>query len=151
MGRQIITNSNPPEPIIMMGQSETLISSEIVLLHSFLHVHSLTASFTSRCELFNYTEPKPFWWAKSAFFWHFFIQLYSAGSIAYRAPLEMLLSSSGLQHLLSLSHVLFVDILLLHSLQHFFHRPWSPYLLNGARLFALSQSKSGSIMKEHVA
>ncbi len=30
------TNSKPPRPINMMGQSETLSSSQIILLHSFL-------------------------------------------------------------------------------------------------------------------
>ncbi len=35
LGWQMITNSNPPKPIIMMGQSETLISSEIVFITLF--------------------------------------------------------------------------------------------------------------------
>ncbi len=35
LGWQIITNSKPPEPIIMMDQSETLISCEIVFIALF--------------------------------------------------------------------------------------------------------------------
>ncbi len=38
------------------------------LLHSFLHVHSVVEHFTSYCTAFSRTEPKPFCWAKPAYF-----------------------------------------------------------------------------------
>jgi hypothetical protein len=41
------TNSKPPGPIIVMGQSETLISSRIKLITLFLHVDSVDGPFTS--------------------------------------------------------------------------------------------------------
>jgi hypothetical protein len=46
----------------MMGQSETLSSSQIIFitLFSFLQVQSVVAPLTSQRKLWNYAELKPF-------------------------------------------------------------------------------------------
>jgi hypothetical protein len=44
----------------MMGQSETLSSSQSYLLHPFMQLHSNAAPFTSHGKIYNYAEPKPF-------------------------------------------------------------------------------------------
>ncbi len=60
------TNSKSPGPIIMMGQSETLISSQIIFITLFSHVKSLAAHLTSHSQLCNSLDPKLFSWAKPA-------------------------------------------------------------------------------------
>jgi hypothetical protein len=40
----------------------------LYLLHSFLQVHSAAARFTGLGNVPNYVEPKPFSWAKPAYF-----------------------------------------------------------------------------------
>jgi hypothetical protein len=62
------SNRKPPGPIIMTGRLETLGSTQIVLLHSFLQVQSIGAPLTSHCALCNYAEPKLFSWSKPAYF-----------------------------------------------------------------------------------
>jgi len=52
------TNIKPSGPIIMMGESEILRGSRIYLVHSFIHVYSITAPFTSKLQLC---------WAKTTF------------------------------------------------------------------------------------
>jgi hypothetical protein len=54
------TNSKPPGPIIMMGESETLSHNRSYLLHSFLQGQRVAAPFTSHCKVCNYAEPKLF-------------------------------------------------------------------------------------------
>ncbi len=50
LGQQISTNSNPPGPIIMIDQSETLISSEIVFI-------ALFSAGAQRCCVFYQAPP----------------------------------------------------------------------------------------------
>jgi hypothetical protein len=58
------TNSKPHGPIIMMGQSKTLSSSQMMFI---ILVHTITKPFTSQ-NLYNYSKPKQFFWAKRACF-----------------------------------------------------------------------------------
>jgi hypothetical protein len=57
---ELLGNSKPTGTIIMMGQSETLNSSQIIFITLFLQFHRVTALFTSHSKLCNYAEPKPF-------------------------------------------------------------------------------------------
>jgi hypothetical protein len=52
-------NSKPPEPIIMLGQWETLSGSQITF-NTLFSAGSFAMPFTSHRKLCNYTEPKPF-------------------------------------------------------------------------------------------
>ncbi len=55
------TNNKPPGPIIMLGQSETMSSSQIIFITLFFsEVHSAAEPFTSHGNVRNYAEPKPF-------------------------------------------------------------------------------------------
>jgi hypothetical protein len=54
------TNSKPPGAIIIMCQLETLSSSQIIFITSFLSVRSVTAPFSSYRKLCTYSESKPF-------------------------------------------------------------------------------------------
>jgi len=58
----------------MMGQSETLSSSQIQLLHSFMHVHTeLLCALPAQPVQLRWT--KTISWSQTAVFWHFFIQI----------------------------------------------------------------------------
>ncbi len=74
-------NSKSPGPIITMGQSEALIISQIIFITLF------SAGATSHRKLFNYVEPKPFSWAKPAYFDFSLSNLLCR--ITYWEPLEM--------------------------------------------------------------
>jgi hypothetical protein len=65
------TNSKPPGPIIMMGQSETLTSTQIVFIT--LQVHAVAGPFTSYHKRSNLLS-------QTGIVWLFFIQIYCAGS-----------------------------------------------------------------------
>jgi hypothetical protein len=52
--RRGANNSKSPGPIITMGQSEALSSSQIIFITLF------SAGATTHSKLFNYVEPKPF-------------------------------------------------------------------------------------------
>ncbi len=103
------TNSKPPGPIIMTSQLKILSSSQVrshldqslwranrkywaavrsYLLHSCLEVH--TVLLLLRATACNYAEPKPFSWAKPAYF-HVSSSNFNV-QVTYWAPLEMLLA-----------------------------------------------------------
>jgi hypothetical protein len=61
IGGQLLGNSKPTGTIIMMSQSETLSSSQIIFITLFsAGSQRVTAPFTSHRKLCNYAEPKPF-------------------------------------------------------------------------------------------
>jgi hypothetical protein len=76
------TNSKPPGPIIMMAQSQTSSTSQIIFITLF------SAGAQSCCAFYQLPQTlQQLCWAKTHFpepnrhlFWHFFIQLYWAGS-----------------------------------------------------------------------
>jgi hypothetical protein len=74
------TNSKPPGPIIMMGQSETPSSSQIILITLFC------AGAHRPCTFHKPPQTVQLCWAKTIFLsqagmvWLFFIQIYCAGS-----------------------------------------------------------------------
>jgi len=107
-------NSKPPGPIIMMSQSETLSSSQIIfvlllfaamqycwafhqppqtLFYSFLQPCRIAEPFTSHHKPCKQAEPKPFSWPKPANL--DFSSSNFTVQITYRAPLEMLLHMSN--------------------------------------------------------
>ncbi len=66
LGQQIgagTTNSKPHGPTIMIDQSETLSSSQIIFstLFSATCTAVFASPFTSHCRLCNCAAPKPFW------------------------------------------------------------------------------------------
>ncbi len=83
IGGGLLPNSKPSGPIIMMGQSETLSSSQIIFITLFSAGKHWAVPVTSHCKVCTFAEPKPFSWSKPAFFLLFFIQL-------HWAPLAML-------------------------------------------------------------
>jgi hypothetical protein len=58
------TNSKSPGPIIMMGQSETLIDSQIIFITLFSACEEPCCTFYQHSKLCNSVEPKLFSWAK---------------------------------------------------------------------------------------
>jgi hypothetical protein len=75
------TNSKPLGPIIMMGQSETLRSCQIMFITHFpTGAHCCCAIYQRYCKLCNYVEPKLFSWAEPGICLLFFLQFYCAGS-----------------------------------------------------------------------
>jgi hypothetical protein len=54
------SNSKPHGPIIMMGQSKTRTSTQIIFITLFLQVHSAAEPRTRHGNVRNYAEPKPF-------------------------------------------------------------------------------------------
>jgi hypothetical protein len=61
-GQQIggrTTNSKSPGLFVMIGQSETLSSNQIILVTLFSAGASTAALFTSNGNMCNYMEPKP--------------------------------------------------------------------------------------------
>ncbi len=61
------SNSKPPGPIIMMGRSESLSSSEIILLHTCRPLVQLLG-LVSHYKLCHYAEPRLFFSPKPAYF-----------------------------------------------------------------------------------
>jgi hypothetical protein len=59
------TNSKPHGPFIMMGQSKTLSRTQMMFI---ILVHTVTEPCTSHRNLYNYSKPKQFFWAKTACF-----------------------------------------------------------------------------------
>jgi len=77
------TNSKPSGPIIMMGQSEIVISSQIIFITLFsAGAQHCCAFYQPRQSICTYAVPKPFSWAKPACFDFSFIQLYCAAQDA---------------------------------------------------------------------
>ncbi len=74
------TNSKPPGPIIMMGQSETLSSCHIIFITLF------SVGVQCYCTFYQPLQAVKLYWAKTIFlsqtgmFWIFFIQFYRSGS-----------------------------------------------------------------------
>jgi hypothetical protein len=62
------TNSKPPAPIITLGQSETLSSSEIIFIKLFSPGAQHCCAFHQPQQTAHYDEPKPFSSAKPAYF-----------------------------------------------------------------------------------
>jgi len=77
------TNSKPPGPIIMMGQSQTPTTSQIVFIRLFsVRAQCCCVFLPATVKLRNYAEPKPFWtifMSETGIIWLFFIQLYRVG------------------------------------------------------------------------
>jgi hypothetical protein len=80
------SNIKPPEPIIMMGRSESLSCSEIILLHTCRPLVQLLG-LVSQYKLCNYAEPRLFSSPKPAYF--DFSSSNATGRVTYWAQLEM--------------------------------------------------------------
>ncbi len=82
-GWELLIANHLDQSLWWMGQSDTLISSQITFITLFsAGAHNCCAFYESHCKLlYNYAEPKPFCWAKLAHFWPFLHPIfYSAGS-----------------------------------------------------------------------
>jgi hypothetical protein len=76
------TNSKPPGLIIMIGQSETLSSSQIIFITLFSPgAQPWCACYLATGNLCHYAEPKSFSWAKLAYFDFFSSNFHMQGQI----------------------------------------------------------------------